>query len=82
MAVQAMTYGYKPTKAAQLTIDTITKYYPDFSGAVIVVNKYGDYGAACHGFDRFPYSIANAEHNKVSILYITCSKSKSYNIWP
>ncbi|CAI6349391.1 unnamed protein product [Macrosiphum euphorbiae] len=78
-AVQAMKNGHKPTKAAQLAIDTISNYYPDFSGAVIAVNKYGDYGAACHGFDRFPYSIANPEHNKVSLLYITCTKSKSYN---
>jgi len=71
--------GHNPTKAAQLAIDTITNYYPDFSGAVIAVNKYGDYGAACHGFDRFPYSIANPEHNKVALLYISCTKSKSYN---
>lgn len=76
-AVQAMKYGIYPTEAAQLAIDTITNYYPDFSGAVIAVNKYGDYGAACHGFNRFPYSIANPKLNNVSILYITCTKSES-----
>jgi len=72
-----MKYGNNPTEAAQLAIDTIANYYPDFSGAVIAVNKYGNYGAACHGFDRFPYSIANHEHNNVSIFYITCTKSNS-----
>ncbi|XP_060842033.1 N(4)-(Beta-N-acetylglucosaminyl)-L-asparaginase-like [Rhopalosiphum padi] len=76
-AVQAMKHGHLPKDAAQLAIDTIANYYPDFSGAVIAVNIYGHYGAACHGFDKFPYSIANSEQNNVSILYITCTKSKS-----
>ncbi|CAH1709696.1 unnamed protein product [Aphis gossypii] len=72
-AVQAMKHGHPPKHAAQLVIDQIAKYYPDFSGAVIAVNNYGYYGAACHGFDKFPYSIANPEQNKVSILYTTCT---------
>jgi len=72
-----MKHGDTPTEAAQLAIDSIADYYPDFSGAVIAVNKYGHYGAACHGFDRFQYSIANSEHNKVSIVYVTCTKSNS-----
>lgn len=76
-AVQAMKDGDHPKNAARLVINTIAKYYPDFSGAVIAVNNYGQYGAACHGFDKFPYSIANPEQNKVSILYATCTKSKS-----
>lgn len=76
-AVQAMKHGHLPKNAAQLVIDTIAKYYPDFSGAVIAVNNYGHYGAACHGFDKFPYSIANLEQNNVTIHYTTCTKSKS-----
>jgi N4-(beta-N-acetylglucosaminyl)-L-asparaginase len=72
-----MEHGHLPKDAAQLAIDTIANYYPDFSGAVIAVNIYGHYGAACHGFDKFPYSIANSKQNNVSILYITCTKSKS-----
>jgi len=76
-AVQAMKDGDHPKNAARLVINTIAKYYPDFSGAVIAVNNYGQYGAACHGFDKFPYSIANPEQNKVSILNATCTKSKS-----
>jgi len=73
-----MKYGHSPTLAAQLAIDMIANYYPHFSGAVIAVNKYGDYGAACNGFDIFPYSIANPEHNKVSILFVACTNSKSF----
>lgn len=70
-----MHYGYTPTEAAKLALNTITKYYPDFSGGIIVVDKFGHYGAACHGLDKFPYSIANSEHDKVSILYADCTKS-------
>lgn len=70
-----MKYGYNPKNAAELAIQTIVQYYSNFSGAIIVIDKYGHYGAACHGFDKFPYSIANSEHFAVSILYINCTKS-------
>lgn len=70
-----MQFGYNPSKAAKLAINMIVQYYSDFSGAVVVVDQYGHYGAACHGFDTFPYSIANSEHDSVSVLYINCTKS-------
>lgn len=70
-----MKYGYEPTDAARLAIDTIAQYYPDFSGAVIVIDKYGHYGAACHGMEDFPYSVANSKYEKVSVIYIDCTKS-------
>lgn len=75
LAVQSLKFGYNPQGAAKLAIASIVQFYPDFSGAIIVVNKYGHYGAACHGFDKFPYSIANSEHDKVSIEYTKCTKS-------
>lgn len=70
-----MRYGYKPTDAARLAIDTIAQYYPDFSGAVVVIDMHGHYGAACHGIDKFPYSVANTKNEKVSVEYIDCTKS-------
>jgi len=70
-----MKYGYNPSSAARLAIETIAQFYPDFSGAIIVVDKYGHYGAACHGFNKFPYSIASSNHDKVSVLYEDCTKS-------
>lgn len=69
-----MKYGYKPEGAANLALQTISEYYPHFNGAVIVVDKNGHYGAACHGFDQFPYSVANSLH-EVSIFYVNCTKS-------
>lgn len=70
-----MQFGYNPGKAAKLAINMIVQYYTDFSGAVVVVDHYGHYGAACHGFDQFPYSIANSQYDSVSVLNITCTKS-------
>lgn len=71
-----MKYGYNPKGAANLAIQTISQYYPYFNGAIIVIDKYGHYGAACHGFDQFPYSIANSKNNEVSIFYVNCTKSQ------
>lgn len=68
-----MKYGYTPNGAARLAIDAIVEFYPDFSGAIVVVDKYGHHGAACHGFNKFPYSIANSELNKVSVLFTDCT---------
>lgn len=70
-----MKFGYNPSEAARSAIDTIAIYYPGFSGAVIAVDKYGHYGAACHGFDKFPYSIANFANEKVSVIYVNCTTS-------
>lgn len=70
-----MKYGYNPTDATSLAIQTIVQYYSDFGGAIIAVDKYGHYGAACHGLDKFPFSIANSKYFTVSTLYINCTKS-------
>lgn len=71
-----MKYGFNPTEAAKLAMDTIAHYFPDFSGAIIVIDKYGHYGAACHGFDKFPYSMASSKNDQVSVLYAKCSKTE------
>ena len=39
-----MSTGMSPELAATVAIDTIQKKYPDFSGAVVAVNKAGKYG--------------------------------------
>lgn len=67
-----MRQGASPEKAAKIAIDRIAAKYPDFFGAVLAVNYKGDVGAACHGMENFPYSIANAEINGTSIKYIKC----------
>lgn len=44
VAVEYMRQGKSPTEAAQLAMARITKYYPDFSGGLVAVNKAGEYG--------------------------------------
>lgn len=52
-----MRRGSTPQEAARTAVSRIAKYYPDFSGAVIAVNKDGDYAAACNGMTLFPYIV-------------------------
>ncbi len=60
-AVEAMRNGLSPSLAAQEAIDRVTRKYPDFSGAVIALSNQGEYGAACHGMDSFPFSVGDAD---------------------
>ncbi|KOX75637.1 N(4)-(Beta-N-acetylglucosaminyl)-L-asparaginase [Melipona quadrifasciata] len=46
--VEEMRRGATPTEAATTTIRRIAEHYPTFSGAVIAINKDGEYGAACN----------------------------------
>ena len=49
--VESMRLGVSPQQASENTIRRIMKYYPDFSGGVIAVNKTGHFGMVewCHG---------------------------------
>ncbi|XP_068144759.1 putative N(4)-(beta-N-acetylglucosaminyl)-L-asparaginase GA14866 [Drosophila tropicalis] len=59
LAVEAMRAGKTPTEAAELGIKRIVKHYKDFSGAVIAVNRLGEYGAACYGMAEFPFVVSS-----------------------
>lgn len=65
-----------PTAAATTAISRIAKHYPTFTGAVIALNKHGEYGAACNGITRFAYYVANPELGKPTIHYATCIDAK------
>ena len=43
-AVENMRNGMTPTKAAENAILRISKYYPEFSGAIVAANIDGEYG--------------------------------------
>ena len=47
-AVESMRQGKSPTEAANDAIQRINKYYPGFSGAIIVANIKGEYGRCCY----------------------------------
>ena len=47
-AVENMRQGKSPKEAADDAIQRINKYYPGFSGAIIVANIKGEYGKCCY----------------------------------
>ena len=46
-----------PTQAAESAIERIIEKFPDFNGAVVALSKSGQYGAACLGYQEFPFSV-------------------------
>jgi N4-(beta-N-acetylglucosaminyl)-L-asparaginase len=58
-AVSLLRTGMDPTKAAKTAMKRILKYYTSFQGAMFVVNKAGEIGAASYGW-TFQYSYQRA----------------------
>lgn len=58
-AVEAMRSGKTPKEAADEAVNRIIKHYKDFAGAVIAVNRLGQYAAACYGMPEFPFVISS-----------------------
>jgi N4-(beta-N-acetylglucosaminyl)-L-asparaginase len=48
--------GMTPSEAAEEALKEIAKYYPNFSGAIVALNKWGEWGAASYNVDPFPFS--------------------------
>lgn len=46
LSVEYMRHGASPQEACEKSILKIAKYYPNFTGGMICVNKKGEYGAA------------------------------------
>ncbi|XP_050726312.1 N(4)-(Beta-N-acetylglucosaminyl)-L-asparaginase-like isoform X3 [Eriocheir sinensis] len=72
VAVEGMRAGLSPSKAAEVAILRVAQYYSEFMGAVVAVNIAGEYGAACHGIETFPFSVADSVTNTVEIKNVTC----------
>ncbi|XP_074650767.1 N(4)-(Beta-N-acetylglucosaminyl)-L-asparaginase-like [Tubulanus polymorphus] len=73
-AVEYLKQGYTPSEAGRMAILPIIKKYPSFSGALIVTDINGNFGAACHGFDgHFPFSVRNPENKAVKVFQVQCS---------
>ena len=66
--VESMRRGTSPTAAAQDAIQTIAKYYPKFSGALVAVNATGFYGAASHGFTGFSFTVYNPDLGNSTVI--------------
>lgn len=73
LALEYMRAGLTPHAAGAKALRRIAAYHPKFFGAIIVVNAMGEVGAACHGMERFPYSIASANTgNRAVIETVDC----------
>lgn len=71
-AVQLMREGAAPDEACLDAIKRIAKFYPNFTGAVLALDKDGRHGAACHGLESFPYSVMQQGWTDPQILQIPC----------
>ena len=74
-AVESMRLGSTPCEAAVDAIARITTFYPDMSGAVIVVGSDGSHaGAASNPWsDIFKYSVRSDDTDGVEVFGI-CDK--------
>lgn len=69
LAVEAMRAGAQPQEAAQQAVARIARRFPDFMGAVVALNMRGEFGAACHGIETFPYVVSSGEGE--AVLHLT-----------
>ncbi|XP_020813808.1 putative N(4)-(beta-N-acetylglucosaminyl)-L-asparaginase GG24090 [Drosophila serrata] len=60
LAVEALRAGRTPAEASRLALRRIGKYESKFDGAVVVVNRLGQYAVTCHGFEgEFSYMVSS-----------------------
>ncbi|XP_076652163.1 N(4)-(Beta-N-acetylglucosaminyl)-L-asparaginase-like [Halictus rubicundus] len=72
LAVEEMRRGASPSAAATTAIQRIAEHYPMFRGAVIALNKDGEYGAACNGLTSFDHYVANPQLAKPTMKKVDC----------
>lgn len=75
LAVEFMRNGATPDAAGEKALMRIAQHYPLFVGGIVVVDKDGNYGAACHGMDSFPFSVSNPVTKKVKLEKRDCLRS-------
>ncbi|KAM7342377.1 putative N(4)-(beta-N-acetylglucosaminyl)-L-asparaginase GG24090 [Cochliomyia hominivorax] len=73
LAVEYLRTGLTPEEAAAKSMARIVKYYPDFSGGLVVSDRWGNYSAACVGLETFPYSVAFGQ-TATRVEYKKCLK--------
>jgi len=72
-----MSAGFTPTEAAREALRKIARFYPNYQGALVAVNLQGEYGAACHNLEEFPFCIANIETGVTTVETVTCLQSST-----
>ncbi|KAM7282213.1 N(4)-(Beta-N-acetylglucosaminyl)-L-asparaginase [Ixodes scapularis] len=72
-AVESMRHGTDPTSACRDALHRIVRHHPQFVGALVAVAIDGTYGAACHGIESFPFSVASPSHGTAVVERIKCT---------
>ncbi|XP_050090816.1 putative N(4)-(beta-N-acetylglucosaminyl)-L-asparaginase GL17147 [Anopheles aquasalis] len=74
LAVEGLRNGLDPNEAAAQQIKRIVKYYPTFTGGIVVATKEGRHGASCNGMAEFPYSVADGtdSEGEVKVYTVKC----------
>ncbi len=71
--VEYMRSGMTPSTAAAYSLKGIADYYPQFNGAIVAMKANGEFGAACHGFQNFTYSVVNSDLKNPQVFSIDCT---------
>lgn len=85
LAVELMRNGATPEKAAAEAMRRIGDRYPNFSGALIVLRKDGEYAAACHNLpvrqfpNGFPITVRTADESRVTVKYYPCQGWRTHD---
>lgn len=69
-----MRRGSTPRAAAQTAVFRIKAKYPEFSGAILAVNKNGEVGAACNGMEEFPYGYGDTQTGEAVLQRVACEQ--------
>ncbi|KAF4530679.1 hypothetical protein B566_EDAN004918 [Ephemera danica] len=72
VAVEEMRRGASPAAAAETAIRRILDKFPDAYGGVVAINILGEYGAACIGYDSFPYTVRVTGTSVPMVLTVPC----------
>ncbi|XP_065322289.1 N(4)-(Beta-N-acetylglucosaminyl)-L-asparaginase-like isoform X2 [Gordionus sp. m RMFG-2023] len=72
-AVENLRNGMTPIDAANNSLQKIIKKIPSFYGAIIVMDKFGNHSASCHGWETFTYTYRTREKS-ARFIDIKCSK--------
>lgn len=75
LAVEFLRNGASPDLAGEKALMRIAQHYPLFVGGIVVIDKNGNYGAACHGIDSFPFSVYSPQTGTVKIEKRDCLRS-------
>lgn len=71
--VESMRRGMKPQAAAEEAVLRIARRVPGYVGAVFAVDKHGNHGAACFGW-QFTYAYQDAISDGVQVDFCVFSQ--------